>query len=1374
MKKQLTQSQMLLWMGQQLNPRSPLYNMAFLFDLRGVFDASAFQLAFAKLLEQNDAMRTVFRISDGEPQQLVLEDFSFELLVEDWGSQTITDVALTDWAEQRSAQLLDLEQCCFDSLLIQLSEDRWLWYLNQHHLITDAWSVTVMYKAIMDYYQLAIDGKLDEAPVLPLFGDYVAYEAEQRAKAKTAAHWNTKEVPRALPRLYGFRGLETSSQSVRVPVHMGLERTEQLRALTTAKELRSWTPHATLFNVFVTTLFTYLFRTSGQRRLAIGSPAHNRAKPLFKETPGVFIELFPLGIEIEEGDTFLSLYKKVRTEVNSFLMQGQPGASTAELSRSFGAVLNYIHAGFPVVEGLEMQSHWVHAGHCDPRHHVRMQVYDFDQTGEIQIYFDLNVDVFDETLRDQAPGHYLRILDAFIADRDQFLVTPALTAEAEQEQWLKGFNAAVSTSAPALLVQQFEARVAQHPQRLALRCEEVEFTYEELNSKANQLAACLKAHGLQVGDRLAIHLRRSPELLIAIWGALKAGVAYVPISWDTPASRVRELLSLADCSLLLTSAERAQANFAAQQSLALDREQNWWSDYSNANPEPAAVASDLAYIMFTSGSTGQPKGVMISHGALANYIAYAKDKYTTEQRATFALFTRIGFDLTVTSIFTPLVAGGITVIYPERETGPDLAVLDVMRDNQVDIVKLTPSHLELVRAGDWSHSRIRVMIVGGEDFKASLASAVAATFPSGLQIYNEYGPTEATVGCIVHQFQPVDLRKGSVPIGRPTTNMEAYVLDEQGHLVPMGIIGELYLAGSGLAEGYWQDDERTGERFVPHAFQSQKRMYRTGDLARLNTEGELEFLGRADEQLKIGGIRVEPGEIEAQLANFQGIEGVAVELWDQSPRQGSEEVQHCSKCGLPSNYPDVTYDEHQVCNYCQEFEGYRQRVEKYFRTLDDLQDIFAASQKRKTGAYDCLMLLSGGKDSTYALGQLVEMGYKVLAFTLDNGYISQQALDNVERVAKELGVDCVVGSTPAMNEIFVDSLQRFSNVCNGCFKTIYTLATQVAVEKGIPIIVTGLSRGQFFETRLTEELFRDDRLDPDAIDDIILTARKEYHQVDDAVKRLMDTSIFEDGKVFEQVEFVDFYRYTDVSLQEMYIYLDDRLPWIRPTDTGRSTNCLINKLGIHIHTKLEGHSNYAFPYAWDVRMGHKQRDTAIDEINEPIDLEEVQQMMQEIGYVEPQPATRELVAFYGGEQPQDAASLRAYLAETLPDYMIPTRFQHLPTLPITPNGKIDRKALRTLDLEERAPQTYVAPSTQVEELIAGMWEEVLGMEQVGIHDDFLALGGTSLSAIRLMSRINETLELDLSLGLIFQEPTIAKFSARIEEILEELLSGMDE
>ena len=263
---------------------------------------------------------------------------------------------------------------------------------------------------------------------------------------------------------------------------------------------------------------------------------------------------------------------------------------------------------------------------------------------------------------------------------------------------------------------------------------------------------------------------------------------------------------------------------------------------------------DLAYIIYTSGSTGKPKGAMVQHSNLLNYVTWAKDFYLQGERLDFPLFSSLSFDLTVTSIFVPMISGGSIVVYPEEDAS-SFSVLDVFEDNLVDIVKLTPAHLALIKEINPETSRIRKMIVGGEDFKRSLAQQVSEMFDHRVEIYNEYGPTEATVGCMIHRFDPGQDLAPSVPIGHPVKNTQIYILDQHLNPVPTGVIGEMCIGGASVAKGYLHREELTAEKFIDNPFRPGERLYRTGDLARWTEEGQMQFLGRADHQVKDPGLQ---------------------------------------------------------------------------------------------------------------------------------------------------------------------------------------------------------------------------------------------------------------------------------------------------------------------------------------------------------------------------------------------------------------------------------------------------------------------------------------------------------------------------------------
>ena len=711
------------------------------------------------------------------------------------------------------------------------------------------------------------------------------------------------------------------------------------------------------------------------------------------------------------------------------------------------------------------------------------------------------------------------------------------------------------------------------------------------------------------------------------------------------------------------------------------------------------------------------------------------------------------------------MTGGSLRVYPASDGPVDTALRDVVAENRVDFIKLTPSHLSLLRHLVTAGSHLRRLVVGGENLSARLAAEVAAALGDATEIHNEYGPTEAVVGCVVERFDPASDPGGWVPIGDCADHVRAAVLNHAGAPVPEGVAGELWIASRGLARGYHGRPALTAARFRADPDTAGGRRYRTGDRVRLAAPGKLVCLGRLDRQVKVAGFRVEPAEIEAALRALPDIEQCAVVARRRpAAAPAAEPLARCRRCGLASSHPRAGLDDDGVCTICHAYAATREAAQAYFRTLDDLAGIFAEARERAHGAADCIMLLSGGKDSTYALCRLVDMGLSVRAFTLDNGFISEGAKDNIRRVAAHLGVAVDMVTTPAMNAIFRDSLARFSNVCHGCFKTIYTLATNRAQELGVPIIVTGLSRGQMFETRLTEEMFRDGRCSPEQVDAAVLAARKVYHRVDDEVARSLDVSVFRDDRIFEQVQFVDFYRYCDVELADLLGYLKRKVPWVRPEDTGRSTNCLINDIGIYVHKRERGYHNYDLPYSWDVRLGHKTRDEAIDELEDDIDEAHVRRTLAAVGCDAEQMTgaeTVQLAAYYVASKPVSSASLRALLADRLPRQLIPAHLRQVETMPLTERGKVDERALPEI-AEQVAVPRYRAPDGPVEDFLAQVFAERLGVERVGADDHFFERGGTSLAAMEAMIRLCREYDIDLPLETLFEHPTLAGL-ARVAE-----------
>ncbi len=446
-------------------------------------------------------------------------------------------------------------------------------------------------------------------------------------------------------------------------------------------------------------------------------------------------------------------------------------------------------------------------------------------------------------------------------------------------------NSAAPYPEDKTVIQLFESQVQRTPDEEAILEEDLCLTYREVDNRSNKIATQIYSEGVCLGQPIVILMERTADAVCSILAVLKLGCVYVPVDPSTPRDRLKFVLrdigiefgkslpimvtqphfvsSLPSDYVRIVSVENSLDNF---------------EDYMVQAPRAQSSSNHLAYILYTSGSTGEPKGVMVEHRSLTNYVWWAKKKYDKGERLTWPLFTSFAFDLTVTSIFTPLISGGRIVVYTGAG-GNGSVIFRVVEDGLANIVKLTPSHLEMVKELNLQATSIQRIIVGGEEFKANLARDISNRFGRPVEIYNEYGPTEATVGCMIHQYDQERDLGSSVPIGIPAANAGVFILDEKMNPVAPNVTGEMYLAGVGLARGYFNREELTAQKFIEARDPRQEqgtssadlRLYKTGDIARWNTNGQMEYLGRTDHQVKIGGMRIELGEIEASITKIAEI-----------------------------------------------------------------------------------------------------------------------------------------------------------------------------------------------------------------------------------------------------------------------------------------------------------------------------------------------------------------------------------------------------------------------------------------------------------------------------------------------------------------------
>ena len=819
---QLSTAQRMLWTGQKLSPGSPMYNMAVALTLDTPLDVDRFRRALQTLVERCDALRTSFEEIDGRVGRRVADRVQSAMDFHDLSGEAdaVTRGQLGTHLETRTTSLFNLEGPLFDTALFKLAERRFVWYLNQHHLITDAWSTSLLVTRLGRLY--AADGTQDEdtnnpSPDYEAFLNYEQSTAGTTYRDRADAYWrrqaDVSQPAHGRPRTQSFYGRTASGHSGRSTRHslsVG-GRSNAIRALAKRSEFRALSDDMSLFHVFATVLCAYLSRVGDTDQPQLSAPSHNRATRLLKETPGVLIELFPLAITVKPDDTFLSLAQSVGRANQARLVHAVTG--TSSLAPASAVILNFIKGTLGPFGDIATTVDWIHSGWVDPGHALRLQVHDFDGTGEFRVELDLLNEVFGAPESRWALRHLLQLLDACLADPAQRVSFPELTTPNEPRLSVPAAEPRVATATAPSVTDLFETQAARTPAAVAVRDHDSDraLTYQQLLAQVDALAVGIRRHADNRHRRIGVCLPRSRELVVAVLAALKANTTFVPLDPSYPAQRGRFIVTDAELTTVLTTSALA-TQVAKWGAIPVDLNTSAPSDAGSAMVPPGNDPPAPAYVLYTSGSTGHPKGVVIPQAALANYVHWASGQYTARSPTDFALFTSLTFDLTLTSLLVPVVCGGAVVAYGDNGTDNGFLVRQVFADDNVDVVKLTPSHLALARDLLSGCTRIRTLVLGGEDLPTELARAALDALPEGATVFNEYGPTEATVGCTVHRFDPLHDRRMSVPIGRPIQRVRVSVLDPHGRPCPRGVNGEIAVTGVGLARGYLNRGELTRRR----------------------------------------------------------------------------------------------------------------------------------------------------------------------------------------------------------------------------------------------------------------------------------------------------------------------------------------------------------------------------------------------------------------------------------------------------------------------------------------------------------------------------------------------------------------------------------
>ncbi|MFJ4187802.1 amino acid adenylation domain-containing protein [Kitasatospora sp. NPDC089509] len=1431
-----------------MDPENDPYVMSVAFVADDEAACVAFTGAIQTLIDRHDVMRTAV-LTEGlpEPVQVVLRGVALP----------VTPVVLdadTD-AEEQVRALLDHplplppdEAPMFKArVAADPGSERRFVVLNFHHLIEDATSLRLIIDELIAHMAGRTDLLTEPAP----FRDFVAHTLHQ-LRTGDAEHYfrgllGDVTEPTVPFGLTDVRGDGRRTRKPRRSLDAGL--TRRLRAEAGRLGLSpAWLFHAACARVVAA--------GSGRDDVVFGTVMSGRLQgvPGVERMLGNFINTLPLRVRLADRSV-RELVDEVAAGLRELILREQSSLSLAQRCSGldmdtplFSAAINFRHfePGPEDTQAPTLEAQGVNWLAFMDRTNYPMGLSLDDMGDELSLTVQIEDAVEPETLLLYVETALAGIVDALAADdgRGTRALDIDVLPPAERQRLLtvaRGERPAYRQD--ACLAELFEAQAARRPDAVAVRHGELRLTYAQLNARANQVAHHLRDAGVGPDVLVGLCADRSPELVVGLLGILKAGGAYVPIDPDYPEQRIATLLDGSRVGIVLGQSRLPDALFAQVAEVvqldsgerAADRTQVL-ADRPEQDPDRSdwgLTPANLAYAIFTSGSTGRPKGVLVEQRGVVRLVTNP-DYFAADESAVVLHHSSISFDAGSQEVLTPLVNGGVLVLHDGDSKDP-AQLLDSVHRTGVSSMLLSAAFLPaFVEAADGRELALRQLAVVGDTFAAADVRRLYAAHP-GLTVVNGYGPTENSIASTYHEIPrdlPEDVR---VPIGRPVPHTTAYVTDEQLRLVPGGVIGELCLGGAGVARGYLDAPELTAERFLADPFgdDPEGRLYRTGDLVRRLPDGTLEFRGRVDEQVKVRGYRVEPGEIETLLQAHPSVHSAVV-----VPRTTGE-VETLSAYLRPTEEWLEAAAEAQTAEHLDQWE--RLFEDQYSRgteepVADDLN--LAGWESSYTGdpipEDEMVEWIDGTVERIHGLRpkRLLEIGCGtgLLLFRYAEGCervhgidISPSALEDVRRGAERRGwshvtlrqgdalsvADLAGPDGPTFDLVVLNSVAQYFPSRHYLQEVITRILP--LLEEGGRILLGDIRNLDLFSAHVGA-IERSRSGVPSTAGALASQVQRRRRQ---ETELLVSPSYFSRlPERFPELGTVDIMVKRGQGGNEMLSYRYDVVltkgaaapaadhPWLEAADpaglrallaagtperfgvTGLSNPRVADDVRLVTELARWAPSRQVEPLARGARLSERAR-------AELRQLEETLEYAEALGYrVTPtwsqdRPDGLDLLLSRGGALPVLARSpyraqrlanapqvdrvgqglvreLRDHLAERLPDYMIPGAFVVLEELPVTSQGKVDKRALPAPDEEDVAKEVYVAPRTEAERTLCRLVGGVLGLDRVGLQDNFFNLGGHSLLATRLNLRVKKETGVDLPLQLILTAATVAEMATALE------------
>ena len=896
----LSHTQRRAWFLARLDPSNPAYNERRAHRLTGTIDVDALRGSLQAVLRRHEILRTTYVLVDDEPRQVVREHATLDLRRFDLSYMAALkrDDALADILTIEAQQPFDLETGPLARFsLIRLGDDDHVLMRVWHHIVSDGWSAGLFERELSILYNALVAGRAAELPALALqYADYAVWQRQWLAGEvldKQLGYWkgklanlSTLELPtdRTRPAVQSNRGARLESV---LPQSLA----EAVEAL---GHVAGTTPFMTLLAAFQVLLHRY----SGAEDIVVGTPIAGRRRAELEGLIGFFANTVVLRVSLAGAPTFRELLARVReSALAAYTHQDLPFeklvgelAPSRDLSRNPLFQVCFALQNTPdtvlALEGLQASRLAL------PTRHAK-----FDLTltlsaraSGLQASWEYCTDLFERATIERMAGHFQRLLESIVADPGQRIGQFALLDAADRHRLLVEWNnTAADYPREACLHTLFETRVAKAPQAVAVAHGGNTLTYAELNAHANRLAHRLRAHGVGPQALVGICMERSLDLIVGLLGILKAGGAYVPLDPNVPRERLALMLDDAHVAVVLTHAHLRPQLPAGPILICLDTD--WFEIAAEPDYEPASVTTpdNLIYVIYTSGSSGVPKGVLVSHRSLVNYTQCFNAELQIGPRDRVLQFASVAFDVSAEEVFGALTAGATLVLRDQQMPRSGSAFLQTCERLGITVLDLptafwhelvngfTPRALQLPQS-------VRAVIIGGERALPELTRRWLREVGPTVRTVNMYGPTEATVAATCYDLTNATGDWTEVPIGRPMANVQIYILDAYLQPVPVGVPGELHVGGVGVAKGYLNRPDLTAQKFIPHPFSDdpQARLYKTGDWARYLPDGNIQFLGRVDAQVKLRGFRIEPAEITSALDSYPAVRASHVMAWRQA------------------------------------------------------------------------------------------------------------------------------------------------------------------------------------------------------------------------------------------------------------------------------------------------------------------------------------------------------------------------------------------------------------------------------------------------------------------------------------------------------------